>query len=186
MTDLLEKIVAAQKATPEEAFEVFDSLEPVNDIEFMIGQWKGTEIASGNPWDELLPNSGWYGKIFTSDEEVHPLVYYGGENEIYPVDPAAIPTSFKLPTGDYLKPFFQAARPAFQAQTTTARLRNIEYRKNTYTTMIYDSVPILDYFAKIDENRVFGIMDWKGVGTPYVFLLDREDNSGLTFDFAGK
>ncbi len=185
MSDLLNKILTEKKATVAEAYELFDSLEPVTDYEFMKGRWKGTEIYSGNPWDELLPNSGWYGKIFTSEEEVHPLVYNGEEGEIWPVDPANVPLGFQMPKGEYLQPLFAAARPVLQAKTSSARLRNIEYRGRVCTTMCYDATPVLDYFSKIDENRIFGLMDWKGIPVPYVFVLERDDHSGLRFDFEG-
>jgi len=42
--------------------------------------------------------------------------------------------------------------------------------------MIYDKMPINDHFSKIDDHRVFGLMDFKGIETPYFFMLERADN----------
>jgi hypothetical protein len=41
--------------------------------------------------------------------------------------------------------------------------------------MIYDQLPINDSFRKIDDNTVFGAMDFKGVPQPFFFVLRRVD-----------
>ena len=40
--------------------------------------------------------------------------------------------------------------------------------------MIYDNLPIIYCFRRIDGDRLLGIMDEKGVAQPYVFLLERD------------
>ena len=59
----------------------------------------------------------------------------------------------------------------------------IEYRNKVTATMCYDEKPIMDHFAKIDEKRVMGIMDLKGVAEPYIFILERDDDSDLKQNF---
>jgi hypothetical protein len=59
-------------------------------------------------------------------------------------------------------------------ETSQARLRMMEYRHQVTATMIYDQLPINDSFRKIDDNTVFGAMDFKGVPQPFFFVLRRE------------
>ena len=40
--------------------------------------------------------------------------------------------------------------------------------------MIYDRKPIIDYFRKIDDDRVLGLMEMRGMERPFFFLLTRE------------
>jgi hypothetical protein len=61
-------------------------------------------------------------------------------------------------------------RPVLQTRISKARLRQIEFRGRATATMVYDSKPIFDHFAQIDEQRVLGIMDLKGVPGPYAFV----------------
>ena len=41
--------------------------------------------------------------------------------------------------------------------------------------MVYDRQPIIDSFRRVDEDTVLGIMDLRGMRSPYVFVLRRED-----------
>ncbi|MFM7676911.1 MAG: DUF4334 domain-containing protein [Synechococcus sp.] len=54
-----------------------------------------------------------------------------------------------------------------------ARLRMVEFRGVVSAAMLYDNLPIIDGFRRIDADRVLGLMDEKGVADPYVFLLER-------------
>ena len=50
-----------------------------------------------------------------------------------------------------------------------------EYRGKISATMIYDQLPIHDFFRKLDDNTVMGIMDLKDMKGPFFFKLKRED-----------
>lgn len=39
--------------------------------------------------------------------------------------------------------------------------------------MMYNPLPINDVFRKMDENTVLGLMDLKGMGQPFFFVLRR-------------
>ena len=49
----------------------------------------------------------------------------------------------------------------------------MDYRGKVSATMIYDHLPINDSFRKIDDNRVFGVMDYKEQEQPFFFVLTR-------------
>ncbi len=51
------------------------------------------------------------------------------------------------------------------------------YRGKSSATMIYDKLPINDVFRKIDQDAVFGVMDLKGLKSPF-FLMIRRENGG--------
>ena len=40
--------------------------------------------------------------------------------------------------------------------------------------MIYDQLPINDVFRKVDQDAVFGVMDLRGMKSPFFFILRRE------------
>ena len=177
MDRLMEKILVERKSSKEEALQAFDSLPPAS-LEFMYGRWKGFEIETGHPMEGLLTHSGWYGKIFENKEEVHPLVFFGKDKkELYSLNPAYLPLDFKLPKSDLLGSLMNKSRIVLETKESKARLRNIEYRGNVYATMAYDDRPIFDMFAKIDDDRVLGVMDLKGNPHPYFFVLERDNDS---------
>ena len=181
MNDLIERILTERKAGTEDALNAFDSLPPAS-LEFMHGQWKGFEIETGHPLEGLLTQSGWYGKIFENNEEVHPLVFFGKENkELYALNPEYLPLEFSQSKTNLLGALINKSRIVLETKESKARLRNVEYRSKVYATMVYDEKPIFDMFAKIDDHRVLGVMDLKGSLHPYFFVLERDDNSSYEF-----
>lgn len=175
----IEELLKERKAAAEDALEIFDSLEPTT-VEFMIGRWKGFEIESNHPMDGLLSATGWYGKLFLSSEEVHPLLFYTrGRTELYSVNPRIVPMHMKLPKSEGIGYLIRLLKPVLRTTKSTARLRIVEYRGRVTAAMCYDEKPILDHFARIDENRVMGIMDLKGVPQPYFFILERDGDSEI-------
>lgn len=168
-------IIAMRRASPQQILDLFDSLEPT-DLDFMTGRWRGFEISTGHRLDGLLEPSGWYGKLFENAETVHPLLFYGPDRRsLYAVDPMLVPLSAPLPRSSALGYAMTILRPVLQTRSPKARLRMIEFRGRSTATMAYDSKPIFDHFAKIDDSRVLGIMDLKGMPGPYAFCLERDD-----------
>lgn len=171
-----DKFLQERKAKLEEAMELFDELEPV-DLEFMLGRWKGSEINTGHPMDGLLELTGWYGKLFKSPEEVHPLLFYANnKTQLFSANPGLMPLklSMKLPKSKALGSLIGILRPIFQTKKARARMRMVEYRGKFTGAMVYDQKAIIDVFVKIDENTMLGAMDLKGDPQTYFFLLERD------------
>jgi hypothetical protein len=40
--------------------------------------------------------------------------------------------------------------------------------------MIYDHLPIIDIFRRVDEDTLLGVMDMRGLADPYFFILRRD------------
>ncbi len=164
-------------ATTEEALKFFDELESVN-LDFMIGRWQGAEFPTNHPMDGLLEASGWYGKEFVDVDQVHPLLFSDGNNNIFKVDPnpTAMNLGLRLPVlkSKAMKPIFTLMNLMLKTEKSQARIRMMEYRQKVSATMIYDNLPINDIFRKIDDNTVLGLMDFKGVPQPFFFVLKRD------------
>jgi len=163
----------------EDALALFDSLEPVS-TEFMIGAWRGEGFPTHHPLDGVLEAFHWHGKRFDSREHVHPLVFRQRNGELTTVNPMyMLPALGVLNRMPFLKSpgsgnLFRAVMGLFATGRSRARLRMTEYRGKSSATMIYDALPINDVFRKLDDDRVLGIMDLKGVRQPFFFVLRRE------------
>ena len=179
----IEDILKDRKTASEEALDIFDHLDAVP-VDFMIGRWKGFEIKSDHRMDGLLEVAGWYGKLFRSPEEVHPLLFYTRNKiALYAVNPRIVPMHISLPKPYVAGILMKLLKPFLQTKKSAARLRIIEYRGRATATMCYDEKAILDHFARIDDNRVMGVMDLKGVPEPYIFMLERDDDTDLKQNF---
>ena len=176
--DQLHPILHSGQATTEAALQLFDALEPVN-LEFMMGRWRGSELSTHHPMDGLLEASNWYGKEFIDPETVHPLLFQDGQDRIFKVAPslAAMRLSLRLPIfkQEAMRPLLRLMTSISSTEASQARLRMMEYRHQVTATMIYDQLPINDSFRKIDDNTVFGVMDFKDVPQPFFFVLRRVD-----------
>lgn len=168
------RLLTERKASVEAALAIFDQLEPVG-LDFMQGQWRGYEIETGHPMEGLLGPSGWYGKLFLDPERVHPLLIYAWrKHHLFAIDPLLLPLGWPLPRTRVLRLLMALLRPIVQTRKPKARLRMMLYRKQLTATMVYDGKAIVDHFVRIDEQRVLGLMDQKGVNRPYFFVLERE------------
>ncbi|KAD3633018.1 DUF4334 domain-containing protein [Arthrobacter yangruifuii] len=158
------------------ALAFFDSLPPVQ-VADMYGSWRGTELPTGHPLDGLLEPLGWYGKRFDGAEEVFPLVFSGGG--VFNVNPSLVPLPMVLRFSPMLRKreLLASARPFLRVARTRrpgARLRMTEYRGVSSATMIYDALPVLDVFRRVDADTVLGAMDLRGVRLPFFFVLRRD------------
>ncbi|MFG1794997.1 DUF4334 domain-containing protein [Nocardia sp. NPDC049149] len=160
---------------PEQALALFDSLPAVLADEITTGRWQGDEVDTGHPFAGVLVASGWYGKQFDDVDTVHPLLFATGAGEIFPVDPRRVPLGLagKVPVAGIQagKRLLPLLRPVLRTSKPTARLRNVEYRGVSSAAMIYDHLPIIDHFRRVDERTLLGVMDMRGLAEPYFFLL---------------
>jgi GXWXG protein/uncharacterized protein DUF4334 len=163
--------------TTGQALAFFDSLPPVT-VAGLIGAWKGSGLATGNPLDGLLESLGWHGKRFDSADEAHPLLFEDQRGR-FSVNPALVPVSTVVRFSRVLRiPLVtRLARPSIRLLRTArphARLRMIEYRGVPTGTMSYDALPINDHFRAVDGNTLLAAMDLRGLSSPFMFVLRRE------------
>ncbi|MFC8530490.1 DUF4334 domain-containing protein [Nocardia sp. NPDC057227] len=164
-------------ATPEQAWALFDGLPAARADEVTLGRWQGEELDTGHPFAGVLVASGWYGKQFDGPEQVHPLLFSDSTGAVFPVDPRRVPLTLtdKVPLSGVR--LINKALPvlgiALRTRKYTARLRDIEYRGAVSVAMIYDHLPIIDHFRRVDEHTLLGIMDMRDLAEPYFFVLRR-------------
>ena len=163
-------------SSPEEVLRFFDARPPVP-VEGLLGRWTGSELPTGSPLDGLLAAYGWWGKEFVDAETVHPLLVRGRAAP-YPVRPALIPVSLlrtrpRLAHATVLRRTAAAVRPLLRTRRPGARLRSVEHRGVVTAALVYDALPVIDVFRRIDDDLVLGLMDMRGLDAVLAFLLRR-------------
>lgn len=163
--------------SPAAACAAFDTLPAVT-VPEVLGSWLGEELPTGHPLDGLLAGYGWKGKRFSSADAVDPLVFHHGSGDVA-VNPALIPLGVPLAWPSLARSapargVFKAVLPLIATTQPKARLRAVAHRGQVSTAMIYDDLPIIDHFRKIDDRRLLGLMDLRHTEQAYFFLLSRE------------
>ncbi|WP_141013968.1 DUF4334 domain-containing protein [Nocardioides sambongensis] len=162
--------------TREQAWTLFDRLPGLRAVE-LGGRWRGRELATGHPMDGLLEATGWYGKQFDDVDHVHPLLFAtaGG---IVPVDPRWAPMGLagRVPTSAVARarPAIDLLRPVLRTRRHRARLREVHHRGVVTAAMVYDHLPIIDTFRRVDDDTLLGVMDLRTHPEPYFFVLERD------------
>lgn len=160
--------------TERDAAAIFDSLEAVAANE-VLARWRGTEVRTGHALEGLLELYGWYGKDFIDLETVHPLLFQSPSGDVFPVDPRKVPLSLAehLPRTRIARRAIALARGVVGTSNPHARLRNVEHRGKVSAAMIYDDLPIIDVFRRIDGDTLLGAMDRRGDPQTFYFMLRR-------------
>lgn len=176
-TDTTARLAALEPAcTAAEAEAFFDALPPVRP-EQLTGRYRGRELATGHPMDGLLVASGWYGKQFDDVDHVHPLLFRGRRDEIFAVEPRKVPLGIvpKVPAAVAARSHQAVGllKPAIRTSKHRARLRAVEHRGVVTAAMVYDHLPIIDVFRRVDDVTLLGVMDLRGA-PPYYFVLERD------------
>jgi hypothetical protein len=165
------------RCSTDEALGLFDGL-PTVAIDELTGRWRGRELATGHPWDGLLSASGWYGKQFDGPESVHPLLFRTPRGTLFPLDPGRIPLSLvghvPVTAVSAGRRLLDGIMPLLRARGPKARLRNVEHRGKVSAAMIYDQLPIIDVFRRVDATTLLGVMDQRNARQPYFFVLTRD------------
>ncbi|NVB42591.1 DUF4334 domain-containing protein [Pseudenhygromyxa sp. WMMC2535] len=138
-------IDAGGDQSPAALLEYYDTLDPIG-LPFMFGAWEGGVLATGHEGERRMRLIRWVGKTFHSVDEVDPIISRNAQGG-REVNPVL---------GD-------------------ACLRMIEFRGVVSATMVYDKHPLFDYFRKISEDLVMGVMDHKGQNPPLFFYLRRRN-----------
>lgn len=171
--EILDQMLRRGKITQREGWQFFDTLDPVR-ADSLQGKWKGSELASGHPMDGMLAASGWYGKYFDGRENVYPLLFEKADGELYAANPALLPLRLagRLPRC-VIKVLFPLISPFVRTTRSSARLRMMRCRDKLTAVMIYDGQPVLDIFARVDDNTLLGVSDFKWVHEKgYFFVLE--------------
>lgn len=151
-----------QAALQKEVTRWFRSLEPVRP-EDLVGLWKGDGHPSGHPLDGVLDNLHWFGKRFHPDMRADALLFEGEPGRLVPIDPKFFPIRLASTFARFGRSarawnLFSRIRPRLRARGTTASLQ-IRMDDGAMTAaMVYDRQPIVDYFRRINDQELAGMM----------------------------
>jgi len=120
----------------------FDGLDPV-EISEMIGKWKGGFFPTGSGLEILL-------KDFI-------LFKWHGK--------------YLLNKNNVKAVIFNVLGLKFNIPFCTAVLRKVEFRDKISTSLIYNYLPIIDNFRRVDEKTLMGVMEIKGRANLYFYLI---------------
>ncbi|MBY2911130.1 GXWXG domain-containing protein [Rhizobium leguminosarum] len=159
----------------EEMAAWFRSLEPVQPKD-MVGLWSGVGIQSGHPLDGVLENLNWFGKRFHSDMRADALLFNWRPGRLVAIEPNFLPVELAIkmaPLGRTLvaRHGFSYLQKVLRARGTTASLRLQALDGIETAAMIYDKQPIVDYFRRIDDDGIAGMMCLRGDPRRFFFEL---------------
>jgi hypothetical protein len=163
---------------------LFDTLDPVAPEE-LTGRWRGAELPTGSRLDGLLTLHGWWGKEVVDAETVHPLLFADRRGRPRPVTPWPAPLGLlrRAPGLARTPPArlgFAAVRPLLRTRRPSARVRAVAHRGVVTASIVYDALPVVDVFRRVDERTLLGLMDLRGLDEPFAFVLSRAVPPGGT------
>lgn len=155
MTDVKQRfddLRSAEAATPAELDDLWSDLSAVTVAE-VLGPWRGGDFATGHIASTVLKKVRWHGKAFNGPLDAQPLVCRNAVGELY--------SNLEAGGGG------------------EASLWEVAFRGETTATMVYDKMPVLDHFKKVDDTTLMGIMNGKldstfGISDLYYFWLERD------------
>ncbi|NEI35112.1 DUF4334 domain-containing protein [Rhizobium leguminosarum] len=159
----------------EEMAAWFRSLDPVQPKD-MVGLWSGVSIPSGHPLDGVLENLNWFGKRFHSDMRADALLFTWRPGRLVPLEPSLLPIGLAIKMAPFGRTFvargwFSYLQKVLRARGTTASLRLQALDGIETAAMIYDKQPIVDYFRRIDDDEIAGMMCVRGDPRRFFFKL---------------
>ncbi len=160
----------------------FSNLPPVLPAE-MIGIWRGEGVPSGHPLDGVLENLQWFGKRFHHDLRADALLFQWRPGRLVPIDPTFFPPRLAIRFAAFgrtsiARNWFSYLQRAFRARSTTASLKLRSASHDETAAMVYDKQPIVDYFRRIGDDELAGMMVVRGDDRRYFFRLRRVHGPG--------
>lgn len=161
----------------------FRSLEPVQPKD-MVGLWSGVGIPSDHPLDGVLENLNWFGKRFHSDMRADPLLFKSRPGRLVPIEPAFFPIGLVIMMAPFGRTFFARTwssylQKVFRARSTTASLKLQALDGVETAAMVYDKQPVVDYFGRIDDDEIAGMMFVRDDPRRFFFKLRKVKDPGM-------
>jgi hypothetical protein len=112
-------------------------------------------------------------------ETVHPLLVADRRGRPRAVSPRPVPLTVlrRWPAAAHLtvaRRLGRAVRPLLTTSRPAARVRVVTHRGVPTAALLYDALPIVDVFRRVDDDVLLGLMDMRGLDAPFAFLLFRD------------
>lgn len=163
-----------QTSNPATLFPTLAALE----LSDLVGLWRGSHVPSGHPLDGVLENLGWFGKRFHPNLRADALLFRTGPARLVPVDPRFIPLRLALRLASFgrsrvARNWFPYVQKMLRAKGPTATLQLLDLESTPTVAMVYDHQPVTDYFRRIDDRTILGMMCVKGDAKRFFFTLTK-------------
>lgn len=142
---VIERVRAKEAISPTEVKAYFDGRPPVRPS-FMLGEWQGLAVLTGNKLVEVLHSVKWAGKNFYGVDQVEPMVCLD-DNGCRFCNPNWGGARVRCP----LFPLYY--------QRLIVKIREFKYNDTVSAAMVYNQRPVIDHFRYVDENTVIGVME---------------------------
>lgn len=155
------RLISAGEAVSKETFNPLWSALPPLTVAEAIGTYRGGYFDGGKSPSPI----NWYGKQILGENNVNPLLCYlpGETNGTVNKD-----VIFPYPRKDI------------------AQARNVEHQGVVTATIIYNKVPLMDYFRVVRPGKdllLLGKSDWNGTqAEPAYFWLERVEGVEINFE----
>ncbi|KAF4536914.1 Transcription factor [Lasiodiplodia theobromae] len=109
-----------------------------------MGEWNGGSFETGHPSDPWLKEIRWVGKIFKSVDDIYPIIALDDDG-----------------------------KKVWLEKWGGAQLLEGKYRGVVSAAMVYDNYPIVDYFRRVSDDVIMGMMDakqWRDAGPSFFYL----------------
>jgi hypothetical protein len=161
---VLQFINTKSPATPEQLAPLWSALPPIT-VAKILGTYHGGLFPSSANGTAKADPINWYGKQFISETSVNPLL----------VNPPASVTGAK----DIVFPYPRA---------DIAQARNLEHEGVVSATVIYNKLPLMDYFRVVKDSEgeliLLGKSDLKGkLASPPFFWLKKVDGVKIDMNY---
>jgi hypothetical protein len=95
------------------------------------------------------------------------------------VDPSLLPVNLLRDYAGFLqfwplRAALTTLRPLLYTSRPKARVREISHRGVVTAALVYDTLPVIDFFRKVSEDVRLGAMDLRGLPAPFLFVLRRD------------
>lgn len=120
------------------------------------GLWRGHAVTRDHPTGDLLQRTQWFGKQFFGADDVVPIVSISATGELW------------------------ENREQARGGATLARM---EHDGLSTAAMVYDRMPVIDLFVRIDAQTLLGVMTGRGTrhnGNLFYFTLHQESPRSVT------
>lgn len=181
---IIEALTEVGFKTKEEAFTFFDRLQPVSPA-FMVGQWKGLEVNSNHFTDGNLTKMGWYGKLILSNMKAYPLLFYDKhKTSVFPIHTDYL--FFYVPNIviRIIRKLSVLLKTKVSTTIPQSKIEELYFREKKSAALVYDNEKAIDYYRKLDENHVCGMMVSTYLKDPIVYLMVRDTTIPLDEDLA--
>ncbi|MBU9765103.1 DUF4334 domain-containing protein [Mycobacterium sp. TNTM28] len=162
----LDELIGTSAKTYHQIDTLFATLPAVS-VNALLGTWRALAIPGVSTVYPILIEKGWYGMRFNDPENVDTMLIASPDgDEMFAADVLKLAAVAPGATSNLCQ-----IRSEIETDQPMGRLRMIDHRGTVTAAMIYDRLPVIDYFRQIDDHAVLCAADARdSIETGYLIL----------------